>query len=53
MPDHIVTAEEVAEATGQSLESVARSWHEIGKDQPLPESEDISADDELHTSSDD
>lgn len=33
MKENIVTAEDVAEASGRSLHSVARSWHEIAKDQ--------------------
>jgi len=33
MKQRIVTADDVAEVTGQSIESVARSWHRIAKDQ--------------------
>lgn len=33
MQQRIVTADDVAEATGQSVESVARSWHDIANDQ--------------------
>ena len=30
--DHVVTAEDVADATGQSGEAVARSWHELAEE---------------------
>jgi len=33
MKDRIVTADDVAKATGETVESVARSWHDIGDDQ--------------------
>lgn len=33
MKQRIVTADDVAEATEQSVESVAQSWHNIGDDQ--------------------
>ncbi|MFC7042861.1 hypothetical protein [Halonotius sp. GCM10025705] len=33
MKQRIVTADDVAKATGQSVESVARSWHDIADDQ--------------------
>jgi hypothetical protein len=32
-PDHVVTAEDVADATGQSIETVARGWHELAEEQ--------------------
>jgi len=31
--DHVVTAENVADATGQSIETVARGWHELAEEQ--------------------
>lgn len=30
--NHIVTAADVAEATGQDIESVARAWHEMANE---------------------
>ncbi|MFC7070599.1 hypothetical protein ACFQL9_13175 [Halobaculum lipolyticum] len=33
-PSQITSAEDVAEATGQSIETVARGWHEMAKEQP-------------------
>lgn len=46
MKDDIVTAEDVAEATGRSVESVARAWHDIANDQREveAEAEDSSSD---------
>ena len=32
-PDHVVTAEDVADATDQSIETVARGWHELSEEQ--------------------
>jgi hypothetical protein len=44
-PDHVVTAEDVADATGQSIETVARGWHELAEDQvDIEESESESTD---------
>ena len=31
--DHVVTAEDVADATDQSIETVARGWHELAEKQ--------------------
>lgn len=31
--NNIVTADDVAEATGRSVEAVARAWHDIASDQ--------------------
>ena len=31
--DHVVTAEDVADATDQSIETVARVWHELYEEQ--------------------
>ncbi|WP_154020471.1 hypothetical protein [Halorubrum halophilum] len=44
-PDHVVTAEDVADATGQSIETVARVWHELAEEQvDTEESESESTD---------
>jgi len=44
-PDHVVTAEVVADATGQSIETVARGWHELAEEQvDTEESESESTD---------
>lgn len=39
MERDIVTALDVANATGQSVESVARGWHKIGENQKEVEAE--------------
>ncbi|WP_161606902.1 hypothetical protein [Natronolimnohabitans innermongolicus] len=44
MKRNIVTAQDVAEATGQSIESVARDWHDIATDQSEIEAEGSSSD---------
>lgn len=31
--NHVVTAKNVADATGQSIETVARGWHELAEEQ--------------------
>ncbi|ERG93016.1 MAG: hypothetical protein J07HQW1_03069 [Haloquadratum walsbyi J07HQW1] len=44
-PDHVVTAEDVADATDQSVEMVARGWHELAEEQvDTEESESESTD---------
>jgi hypothetical protein len=53
MDRQIVTAQDVAEATGQSIETVAREWREIGVDQREIEAEDASSDECHQTRSDD
>lgn len=53
MDRQIVTAQDVAEATGQSVETVARDWHDIGVDQREIEAEDDSSDECHRTRSDD
>ena len=30
--NHVVTAEDVADATGQSIETVARGWHKLAEE---------------------
>jgi hypothetical protein len=37
MKDHIVTASDVADATGQPVEIIARRWREISKNQSSDE----------------
>lgn len=32
-PNHVVTAEDVADATDQSVETVAWGWHELAEEQ--------------------
>jgi hypothetical protein len=53
MKQDIVTAQDVAEATDQSVESVARDWHDIGNDQNRVQAEESSSDEQIRESSDD
>jgi|AntDeeMetageno50_2_1112565.scaffolds.fasta_scaffold15607_1 hypothetical protein len=48
MKDNIVTADDVAEATGRSVESVARAWHDIASDQHMVEAEAEESSTERH-----
>jgi hypothetical protein len=41
MKRNIVTAQDVADATGEPVESIAREWHDIAEDQKETE-EDVS-----------
>ncbi|WP_179204616.1 hypothetical protein [Halobacterium hubeiense] len=53
MERNIVTAQDVADATGESVESVAREWHDIAEDQKETEEEISSSDERSRMFSDD
>ena len=52
-PDHVVTAEDVADATGQSIETVARGWHELAEEQVDTEDPESESTDRRRMFSDD
>lgn len=52
-PKHIVTAEDVADATGQAVETVARGWHELAEGQGETEEAESQSDDRHRMFSDD
>ena len=51
--DHVVTAEDVADATGQSIETVARGWHELAEEQVDTEGSESESTDRRRMFSDD
>jgi len=50
---HVVTAEDVADATGQSIETVARGWHELAEEQVDTEDPESESTDRRRMISDD
>lgn len=51
--NHVVTAEDVADATGQSIETVARGWHELAEEQVDTEDSESESTDRRRMFSDD
>ncbi|MDB2242983.1 hypothetical protein [Halorubrum ezzemoulense] len=51
-PDHVVTAEDVADATGQSIETVAWGWHELAEEQVDTEESELESTDRRRMFSD-
>lgn len=51
--NHVVTAKEVADATGQSIETVARGWHELAEEQVDAENPESESTDSRRMFSDD
>mgnify|MGYP002762451584 CR=1 FL=1 len=51
--DHVVTAKDVADATGQSVETVARGWHELAEEQVDAEESESESTDRRRMFSDD
>jgi hypothetical protein len=39
--NHVVTAEDVADATGRSIETVARGWHKLSTEQVDTETSEL------------
>ena len=51
--NHVVTAEDVADATGQSIETVARGWHKLAEEQVDTEDPESESTDRRRMFSDD